>query len=281
MQRKRVPTKAEAKFRHEEIIAEMKMKKVKPRKKLDKESHKGTKKIDTDAKIDPDETFEILIDLKDQPDVEENIDITTLEDSHISKSEVERSRAEIDPSCQTERSLETENEKALYDREILGNKLWYELHRQGMKLENLSNDDLQTFVMNFSAREKLDSEKVNIIFAEYLKRKKQVIDVMTAQLLQQNSVKERLALAFKETSSAFSGNEALSSSHEELIYHSQETADNSDTNVDDYLIRPRTPLVSCDEFLPGTLEDTDSEVVDKNDLLSQIDLFKQDDDGDT
>ena len=278
MQRRRVPTKAEAKFKHEEIIAKMaeSKKKASSRKRL-KKAKKKLKVFDTSESNKE----------KNEPETVAKDD--TSDGTSKINSEASACNTKIDLGEKTMQLFATDYDTtSSYDTEKLGDELLLELQAKGLNKDGLTDEELQTFVNEFSLKWNLDAAQVNIIWTFYLENKKRLIDGMMTQLIQQNFLKDLETFDAKKLEPPqkhFGEQEEKNKGHddEEFAKIESKISEDSEYVNEDLtipLIRPRTPLFEDDLGL-ANINDQETCSFTKKEELQQIDLFKQDKDGDT
>lgn len=277
MQRRRVLTKAEAKFRHEHILKELKKKKGSRTKRKLKKCKSTVCNIETIAVSRDEEEANT-----EKKDVETGTKI--LENSSQETLVLERGESKTETTVLPFHDEGSHAETDEYDKEVIGNKLWLALQSQGIKLDDLTNEVVQKFVFDFSRRENLDLERLNCVFKEYLEDKKRIIDGMMRWLVEQSIVGS--ISSFKESKTNYPNHKI--GGIEDLVLAGQTEIDASETGLGDDSKTSQegvlcehimSPLICHKELSSNDAEDTKRTV--KKDSFTQSELFKQDKDGDT
>ena len=288
----RVPTKAEAKFRNEAIIIKLKQekKKVKGRRK--------PKKLKNNT--DSNDIFNIGQDTEECKEIFSKNEAVFRKDGLIgnsSETECDTSRTGVAISfakvvSSSEESLRTNRDDINeYDTEKLGSELWSTLQGQELNLNNLTSDQLQAVVKDFSLKHKLDVEKVNVMLKDYVENKKKMLDGMMNHLLRQSILKNLESIDGKNLEEDTQGNLEICESigedqnNEQCITDRTGALEESDSLNEDIaipVIRPRSPVILFEEDLAlDSIIDKERERISKKKTLSLVDLSEQDKDGDT
>ena len=190
---------------------------------------------------------------------------------------------------QTEGFLEKSVDESLkYDREKLGSELWLALHKQAQNIGNLTSDELQHIVAEFSLAHNLDVEKVNLVLKDFVESRKRAIDGLNHLLEQQileslNSVDPEKSVTSKEleVDTSIRNDQETDMELQDETGTSQES-DSFRTDSPIPIIRPRSPLILfADDLSLDNILDEGIERVPKQGILPFIDLFTKDKDGDT
>jgi len=280
----RVPTKAEAKFRHEEFLLSLKEHRRKPRgKRKPKQSKKnlgGRHFFDISSKDDLSGTYSKEADVRkeDQSDTSSNMESNYLQVATPVRCGGEGIGNEDDLAINLHNTVTFDTDK-LYDTEKLGSELWLALQSERLNISDLTSDRLQRFVYDFSMKRKLDVEKVNAVLTAYVENKKRIYDGMMAQLLKAHgSLNERKSIEMQQDLEVTKDTEI-----DENTEHRTVVEEESDSCIEDTaipIVRPRSPVILFEDDL--SLENImDEGTVTRKQNQSQPNSFKQDIDGDT
>ena len=279
-----MPTKAEAKFRHEEFLLSLKEHKRKPRGK--RKPRQSRKNIGDGNVFDTSNKDDISISCSKEADISkegQSNNLSKIESSNLQITTPIRHGGE---GIENEDNLATDLHKTvtfdtdkLYDIEKFGSELQLALQSDRMKLSDLSNDISQKVVYDFCLKWKLDVEKVNAVLKNYMENKQRMYDGMMAQLLKAHgSLNERKSVEMQQDLEVTKDTE-MDKNTEHIIVVEEE----SDSFVEDTaipIVRPRSPVILFEDDL--SLENIiDEGTLTRKQGQSRPDLFKQDKDGDT
>ena len=279
-----MPTKAEAKFRHEEFLLSLKEHKRNPSGK--RKPRQSRKNIGDGNVFDTSNKDDISISCSKEADISkegQSNNLSKIESSNLQITTPIRHGGE---GIENEDNLATDLHKTVtfdtdkfYDTEKFGSELQLALLSDRMNLSDLSNDISQKVVYDFCLKWKLDVEKVNAVLKKYIENKQRMYDGMMAQLLKAHgSLNERKSVEMQQDLEVTKDTE-MDKNTEHIIVVEEE----SDSFVEDTaipIVRPRSPVILFEDDL--SLENImDEGTLTRKQGQSRPDLFKQDKDGDT